>query len=401
MHGIIEFILQVGIILVVGELLGVISQKLKMPKVLGFLLSGIVIGPSLFNVVTENEPIKVMAQIGVIFLMFMAGLETDIEKFKTAGVSSFLIATGGIIVPLIFGAGVTYAFTGNFSESIFVGVILTATSVAISVQTLNELGCLNSRAGINIIGAAIIDDILGIIILSVAIMLIAPSSGDAAGAMGLVYIVAKILIFLAISGIALKFLPKIIEKIMATGNKERKTETLIVLTAGITIIFSIFVEEALGIAAITGAYVAGLVIAMTNQRHTFDEKFSSVSTYLVSPIFFSSIGLSIDIKTLGADLILPIIFISIAAILGKVIGCGVCARMYGLEKRESLQIGVGMISRGEVAIITASLGLSKGIITNEIYPMLLVVIIVSTVVTPLLLKVVFSDKHKKAEAELN
>lgn len=395
MHGIIEFILQVGIILVVGEILGVISQKLKMPKVLGFLLSGIVIGPSLFNVVQENEPIRVMAQIGVIFLMFMAGLETDIEKFKTAGVSSFLIAIGGIVVPLVLGAGVTYAFTGILAESIFVGVILTATSVAITVQTLNELGKLNTRAGVNIIGAAIIDDILGIIILSVAIMLIAPEGGGASGVAGLIPIFVKIVIFLAISGVALKVLPGLIEKFMAKGDKEKKTETLIMLTAGITIIFSIFVEEKLGIAAITGAYVCGLVIAMTNQNHTFDEKFSNVSTYLVSPIFFSSIGLTIDLKTLGAEVILPIIAISIVAIIGKIIGCGLCAKMYGMKNDESLQIGVGMVSRGEVAIITASLGLSKGIITNEVYPTLLVVIIISTIVTPLLLKVVFADKSGK------
>ena len=395
MHGIIEFIFQVGIILFVGEILGVISQKLKMPKVLGFLLSGIIIGPSLFDLVQESDPIKVMAQIGVIFLMFAAGLETDVEKFKTAGLSSFLIAVGGIIVPLVLGAGVTYAFTGNLSESIFVGVILTATSVAISVQTLSELGKLNSRAGVNIIGAAIIDDILGIIILSVAIMLISPSAGDASGAMGLVLIVVKILIFLAISGLALKFLPKLVDKFMEKGDKSKKLETLILLTAGITIMFSIFVEEALGIAAITGAYVAGLVIALTKQNHAFDEKFSNVSTFLVSPIFFSSIGLSINLKELGGEVILPIIFISIAAILGKVIGCGLTARAYGITSHESLQIGVGMISRGEVAIITASLGLSKGIITADMYPTLLVVIIVSTVVTPLLLKIVFSDKYDK------
>lgn len=398
MHGIMGFILQVGIILVVGEILGVISQKLKMPKVLGFLLSGIVIGPSLFNVVHESEPIQVMAQIGVIFLMFMAGLETDIEKFKTAGVSSFIIAVGGIVVPFLLGAGATYMFTGNMTESIFVGVILTATSVAITVQTLSELGKLNTRASVNIIGAAIIDDILGIIILSVAIMLVAPGASDAAGAAGIFLIVGKIIIFLALSGIAIKFLPKFIEKAMEKGDKKRKTETLVLITAGLTIIFSIFVEEALGIAAITGAYVAGLVIALTKYNHTVEEKFSSVSTYLVSPIFFSSIGLTIDLKTLGADVILPIIVISLAAVAGKMIGCAGSAKLYGLPNRESIQIGTGMISRGEVAIITASLGLSKGIITETMYPTLLVVIIVTTIVTPLLLKVVFSDKENEKVA---
>lgn len=392
MHGIMNFILQVGIILVVGEILGVISQKLKMPKVLGFLLSGIVIGPSLFNVVHESEPIQVMAQIGVIFLMFMAGVETDIEKFKTAGVSSFIIAIGGIVVPFLLGAGATYMFSGNMTESIFVGVILTATSVAITVQTLSELGKLGTRASVNIIGAAIIDDILGIIILSVAIMMVAPSSSDAAGAAGILMIVGKIVIFLVISGLALKFLPKFIEKAMEKGDQKRKTETLILLTVGLTIIFSIFVEESLGIAAITGAYVAGLVIALTKHKHIVEEKFSSVSTYLVSPIFFSSIGLTINLKTLGPEVILPIIVISLAAIAGKMIGCAGAAKIYGFKNNESLQIGTGMISRGEVAIITASLGLSKGIISTAMYPTLLVVIIVTTIVTPLLLKVVFDDK---------
>lgn len=393
MHNIIGFILQVGIILIVGEILGIISQKLKMPKVLGFLLSGIVIGPTLFNVVQKSEPIEVMAQVGVIFLMFLAGLETDVEKFKTSGVSSFLIAVGGIIIPLILGAAVTYAFTGNVAESIFVGVILTATSVAITVQTLNELGKLNTRAGINIIGAAIIDDILGIIILSVAIMIIAPTGGDS-GAFGLLMIVVKILVFLILSGVLLKFLPKIIEKIMSTEKENNRLESLIMLTVGFTIVFSIFVEERLGIAAITGAYVVGLAIAMTKEKHRFEDRFSNVSTYLVSPIFFSSIGLAIDLKTLDGSVIIPIIVISIAAVAGKIIGCGLTAKAYGFESRESLQIGVGMISRGEVAIITASLGIGKGIISQEMYPTLLVVIIVTTVITPLLLKVVFSEKNK-------
>ncbi|MEG0568485.1 MAG: cation:proton antiporter [Clostridium sp.] len=392
MHGIMDFILQVGIILVVGEILGVISQKLKMPKVLGFLLSGIIIGPSLFNLVDNNEPIQVMAQIGVIFLMFMAGLETDVDKFKEAGASSFLIAIGGIIVPFLFGAGATYMFTGNMTESIFVGVILTATSVAITVQTLNELGKLNTKASINIIGAAIIDDILGIIILSIAIMLVAPGASEVAGAAGIMLVVGKILAFLIISGIAIKFLPKIITKIMEGGNKKAKTETLILITAGLTIIFSIFVEEALGIAAITGAYVAGLILSLTKYGHDVEEKFTSISTYLVSPIFFSSIGLTIDMKTLSSDVILPIIVISLAAVVGKLIGCAVPAKLYGMSKQESMQIGVGMISRGEVAIITATLGLSKGIITDTMYPTLLVVIIVTTIVTPLLLKVVFKEK---------
>ncbi|KMT21104.1 cation:proton antiporter [Clostridium cylindrosporum] len=392
MENIMDFVLQVGIILVVGEVLGVISQKLKMPKVLGFLLSGIVIGPSMFNIVHENEPIKVLAQIGVIFLMFMAGLETDIEKFKTAGMSSFIIAIGGIVVPFLLGTVATYLFTGSLTESIFVGVILTATSVAITVQTLNELGKLNTRASINIIGAAIIDDILGIIILSVAIMLVAPSASDAASATGLLLILGKILIFIILSGILLKFLPGIIEKSMENGNKKSKTETLILIIAGLTILFSIFVEEALGIAAITGAYVIGLVIALTKYNHTFEDKFSNVSTYLVSPIFFSSIGLTLNIKTLGPEVILPIIVISIAAILGKIIGCSGAAKLYGLSSKECTQIGVGMISRGEVAIITATLGLSKGIITKDMYPTLLVVIIITTIVTPLLLKIVFSEK---------
>lgn len=391
MHEILGFIFQVGIILVVGEILGVISQKLKMPKVLGFLISGVVIGPSFLNIVQKSEPIEVIAQIGVIFLMFLAGLETDIEQFKTAGKSSLLIAIGGIVLPLVLGAGATYFFTGNMSESIFVGVILTATSVAITVQTLNELKSLNTKAGINIIGAAIIDDILGIIILSIAIMLIAPSSGGS-GAAGIALIIGKILIFLIISGLLLRFLPKIIEKFMASGEKERKTETLIVLTAGVAILFSIFVEEKLGIAAITGAYVVGLVIAMTKERHTFFSKFSNVSTYLVSPVFFSSIGIAINLNILNGEVIAPIIVISIAAILSKIIGCGLCARLYGLEKRESLQIGVGMVSRGEVAIITATIGLNKGIITNQMYPTLLVIIIITTIITPLLLKVVFSNK---------
>ena len=336
-----------------------------------------------------------MAQIGVIFLMFMAGVETDIEKFKTAGVSSFVIAVGGIIIPFLFGAVATYMFTGNMTESIFVGVILTATSVAITVQTLSELGKLNTKSSVNIIGAAIIDDILGIIILSIAIMIVAPGAADTAGAAGILMIIGKIIFFLIISGLAIKFLPKLVDKIMEKGDPKKKTESLIVITAGLTIIFSIFVEEALGIAAITGAYVSGLVIALTKYKHTVEKNITGVSTYLVSPIFFSSIGLTIDLKTLGGEVILPIIVISIAAVAGKLIGCAGSAKLCKMSNQESLQIGVGMISRGEVAIITASLGLSKGIISESMYPTLLVVIIITTIVTPLLLKVVYSDKNKE------
>lgn len=385
--------LYIAIILISTKLGGILSNKIKMPQVLGALIAGVLIGPSVFNLVQNSPSIKLLSDLGVLMLMFLAGLETDLEEFKKAGLSSFLIACGGIILPLIFGTLSAYAFFNNFYENLFIGVILTATSVSISVETLNELGKLNTRSGMNILGAAVIDDVLGLLVMSFVLAL-AQSANSKTGAsfgatIGLVTL--KVLIFTIGSLLIIKFVPSLYNKL---SEKIGKKDLIVVISISLALIFGFLCEE-LGIAAITGAYVCGLMISPIENKKYISTKIHGISSCFLTPIFFAYVGISTNIGTMSSKIMILTILLLLTAILGKIIGCGITARLCGLTKNESIQVGMGMVSRGEVALITTSLGLDSGIITKQLYIPTLFVVITTTIVTPILLKFAFSLKDKK------
>jgi Kef-type K+ transport system membrane component KefB len=381
-----KVLLNLALILVTTKLGGLLSRKAKMPEVLGALLAGVIIGPVCLNIVSYDSDIKLLANLGVIFLMFLAGLETDLEQFKKAGKSAFMIALFGILVPLILGTLSAFLFYDNVIENIFIGIILTATSVSITVETLTELGKLNTAVGVNILGAAVIDDILGIILVSA--LLSANSSSDGSS---LVQSLLGILLFCAVGILAILFAPKLIERFQGRIHPGHTYFTF-ALAAALVIAF---LAEGLGIAAITGAYLCGLLLSQFPHKHYLQRNVKAISSGFLSPIFFASVGLEASLNGFSMREVLITLIMFVIAVIGKVLGCGAGARIFKIGKRESLQIGVGMVSRGEVAIITANIGLQAKIISQEVFIPTILVVLLTTIITPILLKISFTHRRMR------
>lgn len=362
-----------------------LAEKLKLPEVVGALLAGVVLGPLVFNVVKYDASIELLSQLGVILLMFHAGLETDLEQMKKAGKSAAFIALLGVALPLVLGTACAFLFFDDALENVFIGVVLTATSVSITVETLNELGKLNTRVGINILGAAVIDDILGLLLVS---LLLAVKQGTGTGA---VYTVAAIVVFFTCFTLAVVFLPKQLDKLM---KRVKSDKTLTAFAVALTLLIAVISEE-LGIAAITGAYLFGLLLSKTQRRKQLERHINVLSASFLSPIFFASVGLSISLNGLNSKTLLIGLTMLAVALAGKLIGCGFAARLFGMKRSEAAQIGIGMISRGEVAIITANIGVKNGIISDEVFIPTIFVVLLTTIITPLLLKPAFSHKHER------
>ena len=386
-------LLSIILILVFTKTGGLISKKLKMPEVLGALIAGVILGPVVLNLVPYDDNIRLLANLGVIMLMFLAGLETNVEEFKKAGFTSLVIAVAGIMVPLILGTLGAYLFFDNLWENIFIGVILTATSVSITVETLKELGKLNSKAGVNILGAAVIDDILGLILISIVLALAGNSGAEAGseGMMSIVFILIKIILFCGAAAAGVVFLPKFLNKLFGQKKPSRRFFTYSVAFA----LLVALIAEDLGIAAITGAYLCGLMLSSLAQKEYIERSVRAVSSGFLSLIFFASVGIEANLNGLSMEMVYITGVMFLIAVFGKFVGCGLAARLLGLKRSESIQIGTGMISRGEVAIISANIGRNEGIISDEIFLPVLMVVILTTIITPVLLKLAFSHKLEK------
>ncbi len=384
-----KILIQLALILAATKIGGIVSRKFKMPEVLGALIAGVVLGPMILNAVQYDSNIKLLANLGVIMLMFLAGLETNAEEFKKAGKSSFVIALIGILVPLVLGTLCAFLFYSNLLENIFIGVILTATSVSISVETLTELGKLNTRAGINILGAAVIDDVLGLILISV---ILATSTGTSSGGgTSLILTLAGILVFCVAGILAIIFLPKLLNKL--TKNMQPSAAFLSFALAGALLMA--FTAEKLGIAAITGSYLCGLLLSQFSHKEYLERNVKAISTGFLSPIFFASVGMESNLNGMTTKVVAITLIMFAVAVIGKVVGCGFAARMFKMSRSESVQVGVGMISRGEVAIITANIGLQNHIISQEVFVPTIIVVILTTIITPILLKLAFTHRNEK------
>ncbi|SFS01238.1 cation:proton antiporter [Anaeromicropila populeti] len=388
-----HFIFDLAIVLLSTKLLGLVTKKFHMPQVVGALLAGLIFGPVCLNIIGETDFIKSTAEIGVIVLMFCAGMETDIKELKKSGKASFVIALLGVLVPLVFGyfVGVFFnrpdriasdATNTIFLQNIFMGIILTATSVSITVETLKELGKLKTRSGNAILGAAIIDDILGIIALTIVTSM-ADSSVNVA--VVLLKIVA-FFIFAAVAGfIFYKFYKHWSE------SAERAMHRHAIIAFVFCLLMSYIAEHYFGVADITGAFIAGLIISSTQRSQYLASKFDVLSYLYLSPMFFASIGLSVVLPKMTASILLFTVVLVIVAILTKILGCGLGAKACGYKNYQCMRIGVGMISRGEVALIIASKGASVGLLGSNFLGPIVVVVVITTVITPILLKIVF--KH--------
>jgi Kef-type K+ transport system membrane component KefB len=384
------FFLDLAIILLSTKLFGLLTRRLQMPQVVGALLAGLLLGPTFLNILHETDFIAKMAELGVILLMFSAGMETDVKELKRTGKASFVIAAFGVLIPLVGGFLAAGIFSDTLTEAtkiemlrnIFIGVVLTATSVSITVETLREMGKLKSPAGTAILGAAIIDDILGIIILTI----IMGFASEGVSMMGIVFRIGGFFVFAIISGI-------IFNKIFAhMTDKYGRKRRVPIYGLILCLMFAYIAEEFFGIADITGAYLAGIIIANLGSHDYINEKVEITSYMLFSPIFFASIGIKTAIETMNFNILIFALVLLAIAILTKVVGCGIGARMMGYSKEDALRIGVGMVSRGEVALIVASKGMSAGLITEQAFAPLIIVVLVTTLITPILLKMVYRTK---------
>lgn len=375
----------IALLLIATKIGGIISLKFKMPEVLGALLAGVILGPMLLNLVQYDDSIRLLSNLGVIFLMFLAGLETNVEQFKKAGKSAFVIAVMGIVIPLVLGTLGAFLFFKNPMENLFIGVILTATSVSITVETLTELGKLNTLPGINILGAAVIDDILGLLLISVLLGVNSGSTGSS-----LAVTLGGIGVFCLVSILAILFLPKLVSGLF---QKIQPGRTLLTFSLAFALLAAC-VAEHVGIAAITGAYLFGLLLSQFPNKEYVERNVKTISSGFLSPIFFASVGLEAKLGGFDPNIVFITLFMFVVAVIGKVAGCGFGARLFRMSRSEAMQIGVGMISRGEVAIITANIGLQNHIITQEVFIPTILVVLLTTIATPVLLKLTFSHKMK-------
>lgn len=372
-----------AIIIIVAKLFGIGARKIHIPQVVGEIIAGLIIGPSLLGWVDSTDFISQMAEIGVILLMFSAGLGTDIKELRKTGPIATFIACAGVFVPLVLGTvyymvfyGVSSIGSPEFIEAVFIGTIMTATSVSITVETLKELGYLKSKVGTTIMAAAIIDDVIGIIVLTFVI-----SFRDKDVVISRVFIQTLLFFIFAIGvGFVTYKLFQIIDK--------RYPHTRRIPIAGLALCFAMayIAEDLFGIADITGAYVAGIILCSISDSDYIARKMDINSYMLFGPIFFASIGL----KTNLADFSMSILWFSIGfvivALVSKIIGCSLAARLCKFKGREALICGVGMMTRGEVALIVSQKGLSVGLISPVYFSAVILLILTSSIATPVLLK---------------
>ena len=379
-----------AIIILSAKFFGLVARKCRAPQVVGEIIAGLLIGPCLLNLVQTNDTISTFAEIGVVLLMFTTGLGTNLKELLRAGPIATLIACVGVLVPLVGGTLLYSAFYGfsavgspEFYRALFIGTIMTATSVSITVATLQELGHLKSFLGTTIVSAAVIDDVIGIIVLT---CVLGASSGEGTGIGGV--LIQTVLFFLVAVGVG--FIFHSIMKWLDARNPHTQRVTIVSLAFCFAMAY--IAEKYFGIADITGAYIAGIVLCTLHDA-SYVERRVDISNYLIfAPIFFASIGLQVELEGMNSHIILFAVVLTIVAILSKIVGCGLGARLCRYSREQSVQIGVGMISRGEVALIVATKGEGLGLINTELFGPVIVVVVVTTIVTPVLLKIVFRDR---------
>lgn len=394
-----NFILFLAVILLATKFLGVVSKKVHMPAVVGALLAGVILGPCLLNFISlEGETgafLEYTAEIGVVMLMFQAGLGTEMDELKKNIVASGVTAVMGVIVPLLGGFAAYALFFqkditnyNSMLEALFIGVVLTATSVSITVETLREMGKLKGKVGTTILGAAVIDDILGVIVLTVITSLKDPSVNP-------LTVCLKILVYFA----ALAILAFIIRKLRPFINKRNRQRRSAIYSLVFAFILAYVSETFFGVADITGAYFAGLMLCSTKVEGYVERKIEISSYMIFSPVFFACVGLKVQLAGMSADTWIFAAILLAVAIITKIIGCGLGSKLCRYKNKEALQVGIGMVSRGEVALIVAQKGYQVGLLNNVLFAPIVIVVIVTTLLTPILLKLVMKDKSGKVSEE--
>jgi len=377
-----DVFLELAVILIVAKLFGYIATKAKMPGALGQLIGGMLIGPSILNIVSYSEGVHLISEMGVVLLLFLAGLETDVEEFKKVGVPSFLIALGGVAVPFVMGYFLSEWFGYERTEALFLGGVLTATSVGLTVSILMEMKKLRTKEGTAILASAVVDDILGIILLTTLIAMYRK---------GHVYIedvgilVGEVAVFFVVSWLVGR---PVVKEILQLSKRIDLPETLTAFALALALIFA-YIAEQFRIAGITGAYLAGVLIAQTDEAKRISNRMITVSYSLFVPVFLVGIGIKTDISIILHAGTFAILY-SVMAIIGKIAGCGVGALLARFKPKEALRVGIGMIPRMEVALIMANVALTENVFDKGIFSIPVTMVVITTIVTPPLLKWIFS-----------
>lgn len=389
-----EILLDLAIIIVFAKGFGIVARYLKAPQVVGQIVAGLVIGPCALGLVDQSEFLIQMAEIGVILLMFSAGLETNLRDLMKTGLKALAIACAGVLVPLVGGTllymgmyGASPLGSPGFYKAVFIGVIMTATSVSITVQTLKDMGKLKGELGTTILSAAIIDDVIGIVVLTFVIGMTGSATNPTK------VIVNTALFFILAVGVGV--IIYVIFKKYDTSHPH--TRRIPILGLALCFAMAYVAEEYFGIADITGAYVAGIILCSLKDSDYIAEKMDINSYMLFGPVFFASIGLKTDISGFSKSLIVFCIGFVLVALITKIIGCGLVSRVLGFKGTSAIIVGVGMMTRGEVALIVAQKGLSAKLISSEYFTAVILLIVISSVITPILLKLLYARMDRKLE----
>lgn len=377
------YLLLLALILLSTKVLGLATEHIHMPQVVGALLAGIILGPSGFGVLESTDFLVKTAEIGVIMLMFTAGIDTDMKELKQTGPQAVVIATFGVLVPLVLCGGLYFFFFGgeitaeNLLKAAFVGSVFSATSVSITVETLNEMGKLKSHTGTTLLSAALIDDILGIVVLSIL-------SGFSSGDSNPMLVLGRIgLFFLFTLAVGL-----VMGRIFSYIAQEHWHSRRVAIWAlAFCLLMAYCAEEWFGVADITGAYFAGLILCNVAKARQFVAKKFTVTAYMIfTPVFFASVGMKTDLKTMNSDIFFFAVLLAAAAVLSKIVGCGLGSLTCRMSRHQSLVVGIGMVARGEVALMVAQKGINAGMIDPVIMPAIVLSVIASALLTPVLLK---------------
>lgn len=382
-----------AIIIIFSKFFAIVARKCKAPQVVGEIIAGLIIGPCILGFVDQTDFLIKMAEIGVVLLMFSAGLETDLKELLKTGPVAFLIACFGVAVPLLGGTLLYMGFYGpqeigteGFFKAVFIGTIMTATSVSITVQSLKEMGKLKGKIGTTILSAAIIDDIIGIVVLTFVIGFKNPESK------GTDVIINTVLFF--VFAIVIGFIAYKLFKIV--DNRYPHTRRIPIASLAFCFAMAYIAEKYFGIADITGAYFAGIILCSISDSDYIAEKMDINSYMIFGPIFFASIGIKTNIDNLNMDILLFSIGFVIVALLTKIIGCGLISKLCRFRNIDCLKIGVGMMTRGEVALIVAQKGLSVGLLSDVYFTSVILLIIVSSISTPIILKLLYAKDESEA-----
>ncbi len=412
-QGALSFLFTIAIILLSTQTLGLLMRKIGLPQDLGYILAGVLIGPAIWGLfiaeedlagllfpLHESAELKAFAEVGVILVLFMAGLETDLGELKRSGLTSLLIALGGVLLPLGLGilAGGMFLGFEDFIACVFIGTIMTATSVGITVETLREMGKLKGKVGTTILSAAIIDDVLGIIVLSV-VLSVSGKTGESSPVLRVINsngnVAISILWMLLFFVLAIVFGIVLSKVFTHLEKKHPKTRRQLLYSLVVCFGYAFVSEYVFGVADITGAYIAGVILSTNHKSAAYVDKRVNTNTYMIfGPIFFANIGIGMAFDQMSIKMFLFGLVFVLFAILGKIIGCGAIAKATKFSLKDSLKIGVGMIARGEVALVVTQKGVDAGIIEGKYMTVVVMLVLVSSILAPILLKLLFKNDPK-------